>query len=77
MVELLVDCSRTEQLWFGFKGYMSSMYRWSGWEPDISQKECSGIAGGKSPFKSNNHMAKCGAVNVFSWGSNACLIDPI
>ncbi|PIO75704.1 hypothetical protein TELCIR_02241 [Teladorsagia circumcincta] len=74
MVQLLVDCKKTDQGWFELKGYLSPSV---GWEQDISQKKCTGALGGSSPFSSKNHVAKCGAVNVFTWGSSDCIIDSV
>uniref|UniRef100_A0A1I7XI80 Aamy_C domain-containing protein n=1 Tax=Heterorhabditis bacteriophora TaxID=37862 RepID=A0A1I7XI80_HETBA len=72
MVELLMDCAKTEQGWFELKGYHSPNI---GWESNISQRPCSGSIGGSAPFSSINHIAKCGTVNVFSWGSNDCIVN--
>ncbi|KAK6051721.1 hypothetical protein COOONC_10775, partial [Cooperia oncophora] len=74
MVELLVACNETENGWFELKGYFAPS---SIWEPDIKQEECSGDIGGKVPFTSKNHIAKCGAVNVFEWASGKCIIDTV
>ncbi|VDL77251.1 unnamed protein product [Nippostrongylus brasiliensis] len=72
MVQMLMDCSKAEQGWFELKGYVSPDV---GWESDISQATCTGSVGGSAPFTSINHVAKCGAVNVFTWGSGDCIID--
>ncbi|KAK6046435.1 hypothetical protein COOONC_16060 [Cooperia oncophora] len=74
MVQLLVDCNKADQGWFELKGYLSPSV---GWEQDISQKTCTGAVGGTAPFSSKNHIAKCGAVNVFTWGANDCKIDSV
>ncbi|KAK6016018.1 hypothetical protein OSTOST_18503 [Ostertagia ostertagi] len=74
MVQLLVDCKKTDQGWFELKGYLSPSV---GWEQDISQKKCTGAVGGSAPFSSKNHVAKCGAVNVFTWGGGDCIIDSV
>ncbi|KHJ90847.1 alpha amylase, catalytic domain protein [Oesophagostomum dentatum] len=74
LVELMMDCSKTEDGWFEFKGYLMPKV---GWEPNVNHGACAGTAGGPVPFKSNNHVAKCGAVNVFSWGSGLCIIDEL
>ncbi|KIH49182.1 hypothetical protein ANCDUO_20744 [Ancylostoma duodenale] len=74
LVQLLVDCSKTDQGWFELKGYLSPS---TGWEPNINQKKCTGRVGGSAPFQSINHIAKFGAVNVFTWGSSDCVIDPV
>ncbi|KHJ83437.1 hypothetical protein OESDEN_16866, partial [Oesophagostomum dentatum] len=72
MVELMMDCSKAENGWFELKGYLTPS---TGWEPDIMQSSCEGNLGGSAPFQSNNHIARCGAVNVFTWGSVGCIID--
>ncbi|CAD6194272.1 unnamed protein product [Caenorhabditis auriculariae] len=71
MVQLKMDCTKSENGWFELKGYETP----SGWEGDVSQKTCTGAVGGQAPFSSINHIAKCGAVNVFTWGSGDCIID--
>ncbi|GMT10512.1 hypothetical protein PFISCL1PPCAC_1809 [Pristionchus fissidentatus] len=70
-VQLLMDCDKTENGWFELKGFMN------GWESDIHQTtSCTGSIGGTNPLKnSNNHVAKCGAVGVFSWNANSCIVD--
>ena len=47
----------------------------NGWEPDIAQETCTGSSGGVAPNPTMNHVAMCGKVNVFSWGSGSCVID--
>ncbi|KHJ80130.1 hypothetical protein OESDEN_20203, partial [Oesophagostomum dentatum] len=73
MVELLIDCSKTDNGWFEFKGFMTPA---PGWESDVKQEKCSGD-GDLAPFKSKYHIAKCGAVNVFYWGSSRCHIEKL
>ncbi|KAF8384810.1 hypothetical protein PRIPAC_73952 [Pristionchus pacificus] len=69
-VQILMDCDKTENGWFELKGYMN------GWENDIKQSSCSGTIDGSNPLKSsNNHVAKCGAVNVYTWNSNSCIVN--
>uniref|UniRef100_A0A914D483 Alpha-amylase C-terminal domain-containing protein n=1 Tax=Acrobeloides nanus TaxID=290746 RepID=A0A914D483_9BILA len=72
LVQFKMDCSKTYNGWFELKGYEDQNV---GWEPDVSQGSCSGTAGGTAPFKTNNHVAKCGYVNVFDWGTNSCTIN--
>ncbi|CAL2042372.1 hypothetical protein CAEBREN_19315 [Caenorhabditis brenneri] len=74
MAVLKMDCSKAEQGWFEIKGYESPNI---GWENDIKQGSCTGSVGGTAPFSSINHVAKCGAVNVFTWGSPSCIIDSV
>ncbi|KHJ98926.1 hypothetical protein OESDEN_01091, partial [Oesophagostomum dentatum] len=73
LVELLIDCSKTDNGWFELKGLTTAPI---GWESDIKQGTCTGN-GGSAPFQSTNHIAKCGAVNVFKWGYNDCFIEVI
>ncbi|GMT06711.1 hypothetical protein PENTCL1PPCAC_28885 [Pristionchus entomophagus] len=69
-VQLLMDCDKSENGWFELKGFMDQ------WEADIHQSSCSGSIGGSNPLtNSNNHVAKCGAVNVFVWNSNSCIVN--
>ncbi|CAI2354046.1 unnamed protein product [Caenorhabditis sp. 36 PRJEB53466] len=72
IVVLKMDCSKAESGWFEVKGYESPSI---GWEGDVKQGSCSGSIGGSAPFSSVNHVAKCGAVSVFTWGSGNCIID--
>jgi hypothetical protein len=64
---------KTYNGWFELKGYEDQNI---GWEPDIAQAACTGSGNaGTAPFKTNNHVAKCGFVNVFDWGQNSCTIN--
>ncbi|CAJ0957267.1 unnamed protein product, partial [Mesorhabditis belari] len=72
IAELLVDCSKLNNGWFELKGYLSPSV---GWENNINQGTCDGAVGGKAPYTSINHIARCGFVNVFEWGKNGCTID--
>ena len=73
-MEINMDCDETEDGWFELKGYGTGGL---GWESDISQGVCDGTEGGTSPLTSNNHMAKCGFRNFFTWGESGCTIDTI
>ncbi|CAB3396780.1 unnamed protein product [Caenorhabditis bovis] len=66
MAQLKMDCGRSENGWFEVKGYLTPT---TGWESDVKQSKCSGSIGGSPPFSSINHVAKCGAINVFNWNS--------
>ena len=46
-----------------------------GWENDMKQTECLGNLNEKAPFSFNNHVAKCGFINKFDFGSNTCEIN--
>ena len=68
-----MDCSATTDGWFELKGIVNG-----NWEGDITQpSSCSGSGSGSRPYSSQNHMAKCGFVNVFHFGRNDCQIDKL
>ena len=70
-----VDCSATVDGWFELKGYLKGG---DGWEADVSQANCGGDIGGMHYSGGGmNHYAKCGALNVFAWNSNACTVNSI
>ncbi|KAK7085956.1 hypothetical protein SK128_005871 [Halocaridina rubra] len=74
MVDADMDCSQTEEGWFEVKAFVTNAG--SGWEGDISQvASCSGTAGGGAPYTSNNHLGRCGYVNVFTFDSPGCIIN--
>lgn len=54
MLDVDLDCSRTENGWFELKSFISNG---PGWEADVNQ------AG--TPYSSRNHFAQCGRKNVF------------
>ncbi|XP_071504329.1 alpha-amylase B-like [Diadema antillarum] len=71
MLDIQMDCSETEQGWFELKSVVNG-----NWESDISQaSQCGGSAGGEKLYSSGNHFARCGYLNVFSFGSGDCQID--
>ncbi|XP_033636505.1 alpha-amylase-like [Asterias rubens] len=74
MVDVNMDCDKTEGGWFELKAYLKNG---DGWESDIMQGSCSGSAGGSKPYSSNNHFARCGYLNVFDFGSSHCTIDSL
>ena len=72
LVDVDMDCSRTDNGWFGLKAIVNGQ-----WESDIHQQICAGSgAGGQQP-SSSNHNAKCGMMNVFHFESDGCEIEPI
>ena len=73
MVDVNLDCDATENGWFEVKSYITNR----GWEGAINQvASCGGTAGGSKPsYNSDNHFARCGFVNVFSFGSNSCTVN--
>ena len=71
MVDMDMDCSATERGWFELRAISGSVL-----EPDIYQSAlCSGSAGGARPYSSLFHMARCGYLNLFFYGSGSCEID--
>uniref|UniRef100_A0AC35U1S7 Alpha-amylase n=1 Tax=Rhabditophanes sp. KR3021 TaxID=114890 RepID=A0AC35U1S7_9BILA len=72
MVEVFMDCTKTQNNWFELKAYEDNGV---GWEGDINQERCGGSVGGTAPSKTNNHMGQCGFVNVFEWDTNSCLVQ--
>ena len=74
MFDAEINCAETENGWFELKGVLTG----NGWEQDIGQAEtCGGDVGGSKPYVSTNHMARCGYVNVFEWGSGDCIINKL
>ena len=71
-----MNCDETEDGWIEMKGYSTNLNINGGWETDIQQEPtCSGSAGGSRPYTSNNHMRRCGYVNVFIWSGDSCSIN--
>uniref|UniRef100_A0A914YR32 Alpha-amylase n=1 Tax=Panagrolaimus superbus TaxID=310955 RepID=A0A914YR32_9BILA len=71
--EVKMDCSKAKNGWFEFKAYENNGV---GWESDIHQGSCKGSANaGAAPFSSNNHIGKCGFVNVFEWNESDCTVE--
>lgn len=68
-----MDCSMTDSGWFDFKVFDGL------WEKDINQwNECDGRTyKAQKPFPTTqyNHLALCGHVNVFTYGSDDCFIS--
>ena len=81
-----MDCSQTEGGWFEVKAFVTNG---AGWEGDINQvASCKSISAHhqyfydpdfdlRAHYKSSNHMAMCGYINVFEFGANSCTIDPL
>ncbi|KAI1701050.1 alpha-amylase [Ditylenchus destructor] len=61
MVDLQMECNNTYNNFFEFKGFNGA------WEPDISPSENTCMSG-QPKSMGNNHVARCGAVNIFKWG---------
>lgn len=71
MVDFEMDCSKTEDGWFEMKTLID---RGTIWEGDITQKVCTGAGAATPPYTSKNHMARCGFVNKFNFGTGDCEI---
>ncbi|CAH1784331.1 unnamed protein product [Owenia fusiformis] len=75
MVEMDMDCARTENGIFEFKSYVTGGV---GWENDIYQRTCTGSASMNSGSSNGaNHIAMCGHLNVFEFNSGSCIIDEL
>ncbi|XP_067652823.1 serine protease 33-like [Haliotis asinina] len=74
MIDIDMDCSQTYNGWFEFKTYIVAGDRGS-WEPDVDQTEaCGGDVNGRRPYRSINHMALCGTMNIFYFMNYGCTI---
>ncbi|KAK3600013.1 hypothetical protein CHS0354_012680 [Potamilus streckersoni] len=67
LVDIDMDCDRTENGWFELKGIVNG-----GWESNLTAAKCTGNAGASAPHTSGNHWARCGYLNVFHWNSGTC-----
>lgn len=65
LLDMDMDCSKTEQGVFEFKGLVNGQ-----WEGTIYNNQCEGAE--PLPFASTNHVATCGAFNVFHWNEGRC-----
>lgn len=73
LVDVNMDCSKTEDGWFELKAFLKGG---EGWESDRNQMgSCGGSAGGSKPYTSGNHFARCGYINKFTFNGNDCQID--
>lgn len=75
MVDLQMNCDETENGWFDVKAYLT--LSGSGYESDIQQSTCTGTgADVPPPYTSNkNHVARCGYINRFYFGTGDCEIN--
>ncbi|GFR91364.1 alpha-amylase [Elysia marginata] len=64
VVDVMMDCSKTENGFFEFKGIMQDK-RWE--DGSKLDYQCKGM--GSLPRSSINHFALCGKLNVFFWGT--------
>ena len=72
MVDFDMDCDQTEEGWFDLQGVLLPTKE----EPEIHQShKCTGSAGTLHPLKPlKYHVARCGYINRFAWGSSDCQI---
>ncbi|XP_035665855.1 alpha-amylase-like [Branchiostoma floridae] len=75
MLDVDMDCSRTENGWFELKAITRYPGGFVKWESDRNQGTCGGTAGGNKPYSSGNHFARCGKINAFDFDGNTCTID--
>ena len=72
-VDMEMNCDDTERGWFEFRAFERRL----GAEADVLVQDCNGHFGGVPPYHSRNHMARCGFVNVFHFGSPECEINAV
>ncbi|XP_050415125.2 alpha-amylase [Patella vulgata] len=72
MLDIMMDCGRTENGWFELKGVVNG-----NWEGDIFGQKCTGTGAADPGVVSNDHIARCGYMNVFHWSRPECEIDNI
>ncbi|PIK42765.1 putative alpha-amylase 4N isoform X2 [Apostichopus japonicus] len=72
MVDLNMDCDKTENGWFEIKAFLTNG---DGWESDRAQGTCGGSVGGTKGYSSGNHFGRCGYISVFEFNSNSCTIN--
>ncbi|KAH3853812.1 alpha-amylase A-like [Dreissena polymorpha] len=70
LVDIDMDCSRTQGGWFEFKAVLNGQ-----WEHDIYSDACTGSGAGSTPAQTQNHWAKCGMLNIYHFGANTCEIE--
>jgi alpha-amylase len=66
MLDVDMDCSKTINGWFELKAFVKNG---QGWEANIAQTG--------TPYASQNHMAQCGKLNVFTFGQSSALIEAL
>ena len=71
LVDIDMDCSRTDNGYFELKAIVG------GWEGNVVQGSCTGSRGGAAAYSSSNHIARCGFLNIYHFGTSICTIEPI
>lgn len=69
LVHFDMDCSKLDNGFFDLKGFLSGS-----WEADINQGSCDGDGAEAPGYVSNNHIARCGYINIFEWDKPDCTI---
>ncbi|XP_055894216.1 uncharacterized protein LOC106071375 [Biomphalaria glabrata] len=70
VVDVDMDCSKTYQGFFEFKGVLSN-----GWEVGTSlDMDCTGDGAVPFPYHAGNHIGRCGFINVYHYASGPCEI---
>jgi len=77
MVDMEMDCLRTQDGWFEVRAFSSGA---DGVENTITQENCTGnaianLSVNRPPFSSFTHAGHCGFVNVFLFDSPSCVIN--
>jgi hypothetical protein len=62
LLEVDMDCAKTQNGWFELKGFLTNYSVNGGWEGDINQPG--------RPYATSNHFGQCGKLNKFVWGSH-------
>ncbi|GFR93112.1 alpha-amylase [Elysia marginata] len=70
LVRVSMDCGSLDNGFFDVRGFYYGQL-----EEEISQGTCTGDAAVPVPYTSVNHVARCGYINVFEWGSSDCKIE--
>ncbi|XP_013422198.1 uncharacterized protein LOC106182099 [Lingula anatina] len=83
MMDVDMDCNKTDDGWFQLKAFVvhgekNDYISWNGnngeWERGVEQTTCWGDH--KKFSGVNNHVAKCGAINVFTYGEGTpCVVS--
>lgn len=74
MLDVDIDCSKTENGWFQIKGFINGQ-----WETNIPVTTCTGSdsVGIPANMDTGNHWAKCGMLNIYHYSKAECEIEPI
>ncbi|GAB6025608.1 Alphaamylase [Chamberlinius hualienensis] len=70
LLNVKMDCSKTYYGWFDFRVISEDGHE----EPEVINKSCSGDYKIEIPYESTNHVAMCGKINVYKYGTGSCVI---